>query len=62
MKLKEALNSTRYCGDKPIVKECAWCSNIMDEVSKTIIENRKMADYVISHGMCEDCYKKEFNK
>lgn len=68
MKYQEALDASNYLHGKPIVRKCCECGECIDEASKTIIDTRKMLEYLqaigdtrksvsyeVSHTYCEDC-------
>jgi len=45
----------KYLENKPLIRKCSWCNEWMDEESKLIAETRDKTEYLISHGICDDC-------
>jgi len=58
MNIKQALEKSQYCNDKPIVRKCSSCPTYLDEKSQVIADTRPKIDFLVSHGYCPTCLEK----
>lgn len=47
------------CNNLLIVKKCAYCNELIEEIDKFIVETREEIEYCISHGICKPCLDKQ---
>jgi len=60
MKTKKALEKIQRINGVPMLRQCCVCEDWLDKQSATIAraaKTRKDIEYVVSHGLCEDCYE-----
>ena len=53
-----ALEAEKTHDGLPIIRQCAWCKEWLDEASELVAKTKKAIEYTISHGLCDKCDKK----
>ena len=57
---KPDANTWEETPEKRIRRDCAWCDKILEDIPEVDRNNPKIK-IEITHGICEDCHKKEID-